>query len=516
MHSTRYQSRPLWAPPEPLLGELGPVDTRWDVCVIGAGIAGLTTAYLLSREKRRVVVVDNGPVGGGESERTTAHLASALDDRFFELEKLHGPEGARQAAQSHSAAIDQIELIQQREGIACDFARLDGFLFVPPGEPDDILDRELEAARRAGLEVQMVSASPLHTFNTGPCLRFSRQGQFHPTRYLRGVLDACRRNGVRLFTGIHVTGVDDGRPAMVHIRGREEPLRASEVVVATNTPINDRFKIHTKQAPYRTYVIAASIPKGAIPPALYWDTADPYHYVRMQAGEEQDYLIVGGEDHKTGQDSHPSRHWENLEAWMRPRFFQAGKVEFRWSGQIMEPVDCLAFIGRNPGDHHVYIATGDSGHGMTHGTLAGMLISDLILDRENPWEKLYDPSRVTLQATGEFSRENLNVVKQYTDYVRSGDQKPEHLVAPGEARVVRRGLKRVALYREPNGTLHEMSAVCPHLGCVVHWNDAEQSWDCPCHGSRFTATGEVLNGPAVDGLKEVDQPVHVPVSGPKL
>jgi Rieske Fe-S protein len=273
-------------------------------------------------------------------------------------------------------------------------------------------------------------------------------------------------------------------------------VTADFVVCATNTPVIDWLVIHSKQAAYRTFAIGARI-NGDIPPALYWDTADPYHYVRLSDG----VLIVGGEDHKTGQADDGSERLARLEAWTRERF-PVGAVEYRWSGQVMEPVDGLGYIGRNPGDKgHVFVATGDSGQGMTHGTIAGMLISDLIIGRANEWARLYDPSRKSLKAGAEYAKENLNVAAQYTDYVTPGEVGSEDEIRPGHGAVLRHGLKTIAVYRDERGALHKRSAVCPHLGCIVQWNSLEMSWDCPCHGSRFGTDGRVLNGPALGGLE---------------
>jgi glycine/D-amino acid oxidase-like deaminating enzyme len=476
-----------------------PSDLRTDVCIIGAGIAGITTAYLLAQAGRRVVVLEDGAVGGGESGRTTAHLTNAMDDRYHVLERLHGAEGARLAAASHGAAIDTVESIVRHERISCDFERLDGYLFVPPGDSPDILDAELEAAHRAGLtDVERMGRAPVTGWDTGPCLRFPRQGQFHPLSYLNGLVDAIERMGGQVFGKTHVTGVEAGPPARIDTDG-QRTVTAEFVVCATNTPIIDWLVIHSKQAAYRTFAIGARVPSSSVVRALYWDTADPYHYVRL-AG---DILIVGGEDHKTGQEDDALDRFRRLEEWSRERF-PIGAVEFRWSGQVMEPVDGLAYIGRNPGDKgHIFVATGDSGQGMTHGTIAGMLIRDLILGRTNEWERLYDPSRKSLRSAAEYVRENLNVAKQYIDYVTPGETQSEDQIQPGQGAVVRRGLQKLAVYRDETGRLHRASAVCPHLGCTVHWNSLERTWDCPCHGSRFDVRGSVLNGPAAAGL-EVD------------
>ena len=463
-----------------------------DVCIVGAGISGLTTAYVLARAGKRVAVLDDGPVAGGMTQMTTAHITNQLDDRYFELEKLHGREGARLAADSHTAAIDRIETIVRQESIDCDFARVDGYLFLAEGDTRETLEHELEAAHRAGLRaVELLERAPFRSFDTGPCLRFPAQAQFHPLKYLSALAEAIHREGSRIFTDTHADQIEGGVPALVH--AGKHVVTADAVVVATNVPVNDRVAIHTKQAPYMTYVVAARVPPGSVPTVLSWDTGDPYHYLRLY----DDLLIVGGEDHKTGQASDTPERYAQLEAWARARFPEMGQVELAWGGQVMETQDFLAFIGRNPMDHeNVYVATGDSGMGITHGTIAGMLLSDLILGRTNPWEALYDPSRVTLRAAGDFARENSNVALQYTDWLTGGDVASAADVRPGSGAIVRRGLEKIAVYRDEQGQVHQCLAKCPHLGCLVHWNPAETTWDCPCHGSRFDRYGKVISGPA--------------------
>lgn len=482
---------------------------RADVCVVGAGIAGLTTAYLLSQEGKRVVVLDDGPIGSGMTQVTTAHLASALDDRYFEIERLHGETSARLAAQSHTAAINRIEAIVRQESIACDFQRLDGYLFLAPEQKNElvqILDRELAAARRAGLkDVEKLVRAPLEPFNTGPCLRFPKQGQFHPLKYLAGLARAIESRGGRIFTDTHADQIHGGNPA--EVGAGPQVVACDAVVVATNTPINDLVAIHTKQAPYMSYVIGARVPRGSVHRALYWDTLDSYHYVRLQTMDgDDDLLIVGGEDHKSGQADDTDERHGRLEAWARERFPGMQEVEYVWAGQVMETIDGLAFIGRNPLDKdNVFIATGDSGMGMTHGTIAGMLLTDLILGRVSLWEKLYDPRRKTLRAAGTYVKETANMAAQFGDWVGKGDAASPDEIANGSGAVIRRGVNMVAVYRDAQGRLHERSAVCNHLGCIVHWNAAETTWDCPCHGSRFDKLGKVINGPANRDLASVER-----------
>lgn len=501
-------------------------NAKTDVCVIGAGIAGLTVAYLLAREGKSVVVLDDGPIAGGETGRTTAHLTNEIDDRYFEIERIHGPQGAMLAYKSQSAAIDLIEKIVRAEKTDCDFERLDGYLFVPPGEDTSILDDEYAALQRIGFgDAQRVTRLPWTDFDSGPAIRFPGQGQFHILKYLNGLVSAIQRDGGKIYCDTRASDqIENGPPARVKIErdGTETGITvtADQVVVATNTPINNRwadlFAIHMRQAAYRTFAIGVRVPRGNVTKALYWDTADPYHYVRLQKapgqtkGQKANYeiLIVGGEDHKTGQADDAFERYGRLEEWTRQRFPKAGEVEYRWSGQVQETADGLALIGPNPGDApYIYIATGDSGMGMTHATIAGMLITDLIMGRDNPWATLYNPSRrmSKMGALRDLVGENLNVAAQFVDYVTSGDVGSVDEIKPDEGALVRRGLSKIAVYRDSKGALHKHSAVCTHLGCLVAWNSAEKSWDCPCHGSRFDADGRVLDGPANIDLPPVEE-----------
>jgi glycine/D-amino acid oxidase-like deaminating enzyme/nitrite reductase/ring-hydroxylating ferredoxin subunit len=498
------KSESVWAatvdmPHTPELSE----NVQADVCIIGAGIAGLTASYQLAKAGKSVVIVEDGSLASGMTQVTTAHLSNEIDDRFIEIERWHGERGAFLAAESHTAAINRIEANARAMQVDCDFVRVDGYLFLAPGDDKDLLDRELAAARRAGLMAEMVSRAPL-AYNTGPAIRFPNQARFHPYKYLAAMAEAIQEAGGRIYTNSHADHIEGGDHAQVVVG--DYKVRADAIVVATNTPINDLVAIHTKQAPYMTYVIGARVPKGSVEDALYWDTLKAYHYVRLQPLDEEgdqfgqgrhDLLIIGGEDHKSGQAEHTELRHARLESWARARFPMMEDIEFTWGGQCMETIDGLAFIGRNPlDDDNVYIATGDSGMGITHGTIAGILLTDLILGRPNPWAQLYDPSRKTLRAAGTFAKEAINMAGQYLDWVTPGEVDSVREVEPGCGAVLRRGLSKVAVYRDDEGRTHEVSAVCPHLGCIVHWNAAETTWDCPCHGSRFDKLGKVINGPA--------------------
>ncbi|MCC9135185.1 FAD-dependent oxidoreductase [Pontibacter silvestris] len=482
-----------------------------DVCVVGAGIAGLTTAYLLAKEGKHVVVLEAKKIGGGETSRTTAHLANALDDGFPELINLFGVEGTRLAVQSHGAAIDKIEEIANKEGIDCDFTRVDGYMFANNRDEEEALTKELEALQQIGwYDVVLQKESPLTSLTALPCLHFPNQGHFHVLKYLAGLSTAIQNSNGQIYTETKVERFETQGPVVSVVTTEGFSVSANQLVVATNTPINDKTTMHTKQEPYRTYVVAAAVPTGEVPDALYWDMQDPYHYVRLLKGkaedstvtnENYDILIVGGADHKTGQEDDYVKHFRDLESWMRLRFPMAGEVLYEWSGQVMEPVDSLGFIGKYPGDENVYIITGDSGHGMTHGTIGGMLITDLIMGRPNEWSAIYDPGRTSLlNSTGEFLKVNLNVAAQFKDYVTPGEVDDPMQVMPGTGKIMRKGTSKVAVYCDHNGVRHQHSAVCTHMGCVVSWNSVEDSWDCPCHGSRFDPFGKVITGPAIKDL----------------
>jgi glycine/D-amino acid oxidase-like deaminating enzyme/nitrite reductase/ring-hydroxylating ferredoxin subunit len=497
--SQHLESVPWWLV-ETVIPETWPLaeSLEVDVCVVGAGVAGLSVAYELTLRGKVVAVIDRVDVASGETGRSTAQLGTALDTRYFDLERLHGAEGARIAAESHGAAISRIESIVTTEGIECGFQRLDGYLFAAPGQPSEVLDRELAAATRAGLQdLEMLAAAPLESFATGRCLRFPNQGQLDPARYCAGLAKAILARGGRIYTGTQATSVTGGAPARVET-AEGHVVTAAAVVVATNTPMNNLVALHTKQTAWRTYVIAAPVPKESVALGLFWDTDDPYHYIRLdQRRRDHDILLVGGEDHKTGQDHREADRWVELERWMRARFPMADRIASCWSGQVMQSIDGLGFIGKNPMDSdNVLVVTGDTGTGMTHGAIAGLLLADTLTGEKNRWAKIYEPSRVTLRAAPELIKQNLGAVQQYANWLEAGDVAEEDEIPPGHGAVVRQGVRLLAVYRDEHGHSHRCSAVCPHLGGIVQWNGAERSWDCPCHGSRFDALGRLMHGPA--------------------
>lgn len=380
-----------------------------DVAIVGGGIAGVTTAFLVSRMGKRVALLEDGYIGSGETGRTTAHITHALDDRYYSIAKKHGENGAKLAAESHTAAMEFIRRLVREESIDCEYERLNGYLFLDTNDKKSTLEKELNALKNAGLSgAKIIIKSPLESADISPCIVFPDQAQFQPMLYLRGIAQNISRDRVQIFTQTHAQEIKKVNNDTIIKTNDGHDVTAESIVLATNAPIVDKIsKIYDKQVAFRTYVIAVKVRKNSIPLALYWDTGNqksidhvkPYHYVRLQKIRDENYdlLIVGGEDHKTGDIKSKidfKSTFKRLQLWMKKIFAVEAPIEYAWSGQVMEPLDGLAFIGQNPGkEKNIFIATGDSGNGITHGTIAGIILSDLINGKKNPWTDLYEPSR---------------------------------------------------------------------------------------------------------------------------
>jgi glycine/D-amino acid oxidase-like deaminating enzyme/nitrite reductase/ring-hydroxylating ferredoxin subunit len=473
-------------------------DESVDVAVVGAGITGLTAALLLAREGRKVAVLEARRVGAGDTGQTTSHITELLDARYYQLTSDFGAEGARLAAHSQRAAIERIAGFVEEEAIACAFERVPAYLYAEKGGDGHEIEKELEAARKVGLDVMPVDSLPL-ALALERAFRLENQARFHPLRYLDALAAGLIRAGGRLFEDTRVVDFADGEPCRLTTEGGPI-VTAREVLECTSASSSTRFALHTRLAAYRSYVVAWRA--NDAPEGLFWDNADPYHYVRREPLAGGGYLLIaGGEDHKTGTEQDTLAAFARLEAYARERL-GARTIEYRWSGQILETVDGLPFVGKTPHTGHTFVASGYSGNGITHGTMAGMLLADLALGRENPWAELYAPSRLKPVASAkDFVTENASVAAHFVgDRLKKPEAPTVDGVRPGEGKIVRRGGEPLAVYRDETGVAQVCSAVCPHLGCLVQWNNAERTWDCPCHGSRFEPSGAIINGPALKGL----------------
>lgn len=525
MHTTG-ENDPVWVhllpyseyPQFPTLTD----DLTTDVCVIGSGIAGVSIAYELVSRGVRVVMLEARSVVAGESGRTSGHLTSALDDGYTEIKKKHGHKGAKIAADSHSWALNRVGEISKKLGIECEYRHLPAYELSQYARndrrhEDEVkgLKEEVETAKSLGMNVVFEEGFAVRGWNGKPDQRdaaiFKDQATFHPTKYLVGVLKWLEKQpNFQCFTHTRAKEIQEqsndifGKLVKIETE-KGQTITTNFAVEATNVPLQ-RLSVIAEMEYDRTYCIAIRVPKGSIEDCLIYDEAEEYKYVRFTCCDDKDdYLVVGGCDHKVGQEN-PSGRFEELEIWVRERFPQAGKVDYRWSGQIYEPVDFMGFIGKNQGQQNIYIVTGDSGDGLTHGVIAGRLIADEIQGAPNPWSELYNPSRALsiAQSLPQMLGHDVQINTQYKRYLQSDIDDIEDLAVGEGGMLNSKTAQPVAVYKDELGRVHEFSAVCPHLKGVICWNHVEKTWDCPVHGSRFSKEGIVLEGPANRNLDPVN------------
>ncbi len=482
-------------------------DLQVDVVVVGAGLTGLTAAYLLTKAGKSVAVLERGRCADIDTGHTTAHLTMVTDTRLSELVKSFGTDHAQAVWDAGLAALGQIDDIVREQDIDCGFEWVPGYLHSPrdPARPHDEVDFEAEArlAAELGFDARFIADSPLVG---GPGIRFSDQARFHPRMYLAALARAVVAAGGHIHEHSEAAEFTD---APLTVKANGHTVRCGDVVIATHNPVMGLLNMasatlfKTKLALYTSYVIAARVPKGRVPDALFWDTGDPYDYIRLEPGHTHDVVIYGGEDHKTGQVKDTNRCFDAVERRLLS-LAPGAEITHRWSGQVIQTPDGLPYLGRNT--EHQYAATGAAGNGMTFGTLGAMVAADEILGYTNPWSELFDTGRRKIRGGA------WNYVSENKDYpyymIRDRFAGPEgrsvREVKRGEGKILDLDGQRVAAYRADDGSTVLRSATCTHMGCEVAWNTAERTWDCPCHGSRFAPGGQVLAGPAESPLSEVE------------
>jgi glycine/D-amino acid oxidase-like deaminating enzyme/nitrite reductase/ring-hydroxylating ferredoxin subunit len=489
-------------PKFPRLGK----DLKVDVVIVGGGITGVTAAYLLKKEGRTVALVERDRCGGMDTGHTTAHLTHVTDLRLHELEARFGRDHAQATWDAGRAAMQQIDEIVRSEQLLCDLVSVPGYLHAVRGETKErdrkLLQKDAQLAQEMGFEAEYLDDVP---FVETAGVRFPNQAKFQPLKYLRGLIESFESDHCHVFEHTEVTVVQD-QPLIIKTNGHE--IACDYLIVATHVPLMGKAGLvsaallQSKLASYSSYAVGARVPKRSVPEALFWDTAEPYHYLRLDTHRGHDYLVLGGEDHKTGQEEDPDRCFRNLEDLVAT-LVPAAEVNSRWSGQVVETNDGLPFIGETSDGQ--FVATGFSGNGMTFGTLGAMMACDAAMGRNNPWQALFDPSRKKLLGgTWDYIRENLDYpYYMIKDRMSSAETETLQSVKPGDGKILKLKGRRLAVYRDPKGKVTTLSPICTHLGCIVNWNPAESTWECPCHGSKFEAQGKVLAGPAEAPLDRV-------------
>jgi glycine/D-amino acid oxidase-like deaminating enzyme/nitrite reductase/ring-hydroxylating ferredoxin subunit len=479
---------------------------QFDVVIVGGGITGLVSAWLLKQAGKSVCVLERDSVGAGDTGYTTAHLTMVTDDRLHELVNTFGKEEAASVWQAGAVAIDLIEGIVDLLGIDCEFQRVPGYLHLPLGSDETQLgnlQKELETAQELGFDTEYTQSVPLVN---RPGVRFADQALLHPLKFLQGLAKAINGNGCAIYEHSEAKEFDQEKKS---ITVNDVSLTYDKLIIATHVPFmgNTGFvsatMFQSKLYPYSSYVVAGKIAAAGLSNASYWDTADPYRYLRLEVDGDTTRVIYGGEDHKTGQADDQEARFQRL-AESLVELIPGIEIDARWSGQVVETNDGLPYIGQTAEDQ--FVATGYSGNGMTFGTVAALMAHDWVLGRSNPWSDLFSVDRKKLRGgTWEYIKENLDVPYYFlADRLKWKRKDDPESLSKGEGAIFKLNGQNVACARDADGELHRVSATCTHMGCLVRWNGGEQTWDCPCHGSRFHSDGRVLGGPAESPLESIE------------
>jgi glycine/D-amino acid oxidase-like deaminating enzyme/nitrite reductase/ring-hydroxylating ferredoxin subunit len=472
-----------------------------DVAIIGGGITGITAAYNLSKAGKKVAVLEAWKIGDGDTGSSTGNLYCTIGSPgLHTIKSRFDQDRMREVVDSRALAVNFIEARVKEYNIDCDFRRVPWCLFTDSGENVSFIEKEREAAKSVGLIISDDIPFPIKS-KYG--FTVNNQAQFNPLQYVSSLAKNIESTDCSIYEDTRVLKIDEGDDVCT-LQTTGGTVTAINVVMATHTPLGI-YLVHTSLGPYREYAVAVKLNGEYPPPGIFWDMQAQEHYsMRVYDTTRGRVLMVLGEMHKVGQKENNEQCFDNLEKFLRERF-DVASVEFKWSAQQFKAADGIPYIGLSSGNKRTYIATGFSADGLTYGTVAGMIIPEMIVEKKSKWSKTYDASRITPVASAkEFIKENVNVAAELIkDYLGKADAKEFSEVQTGQGKVMSVEGKKCAVSRDENGTLTVLSAVCTHMGCIVHWNEAETTWDCPCHGSRFTTKGEVMEGPAIAPLSKM-------------
>lgn len=482
-------------------------DMEVDVAVVGGGITGITAAYLLAKAGKKVAVLEAMQVGMGTTGSSTGNLYASTDEQLHIIASKHSEETMKAVAGSRTAALDFIEQKVREHDIDCEFKRVPWYLFTTTEDASRSkeVENELEALIKAGLSASGNVPDNFPYKSVAAITNHPNQAQFNPLKYVKQLAEAAASHtNCRIFENTKAIKIEDGDTCVVHTPYGK--VQAKQVIQATHSP-KGIYAVHSAMEVYREYALAVRL-KGALPPGgVYWHLKGSQMYsVRPYSNEQGNYLLVLDASQKVGHKKNTEESFKKVEEYLEAHF-EVEQVEYTWAAQNYKAADRIPFIGTSPMEKNTYIATGFAADGLAYGTLAAMIISDAIQGKENAWARLYDPKRFTPAASADrLVKEGLDVATQLVkDYLFKGTEKELEEVKTGQGKLVEIDDKKFAAYRDEQGKLHLVSPVCTHMGCLVHWNNGEKSWDCPCHGSRFSVDGEVLEGPAFNALAKPKQ-----------
>ncbi|TDN95012.1 glycine/D-amino acid oxidase-like deaminating enzyme [Salegentibacter sp. 24] len=475
-----------------------------DVSIIGAGITGITTAYFLKKAGLKVAVLDAGKIGMGTTGHSTGNLYTIIDQLLSSLDSKYDKEIIQKVLKARDFGFQTIERILRQEDIDCDYTVQPMYLF--SNDKADKIEEELGISSRLGVPNLEVSPSDF-PFKAKKVIKYPHQAQFNPFLYVHNLANKIVSRECQIFQDSKVEKIDKQEKGGYIISTKSGSVSSGYLVHATHTPKGIDLKFDTTLGPYREYAIAAKLAKDNYPSGIFWEyKKDEKFSFRAYKRNGHHYIVAVGKSFKVGQSQHNKDLLESLEAYLKEKF-PVKEVTHYWGGQNYKPADLLPFIGRKSPGANEYIATGFSTDGLVYGTLAGKIITDLITGNKNQYEDVFNPLRVNpVKSARAFTRENLNVAKEFfKDHILGSSTKELQKLKKGEGKIMEIEGKKLAISRDENMKYHVVSAYCTHLGCIIHWNDLEKSWDCPCHGSRFKPSGEVIEGPAIDALSKVDE-----------